>query len=158
MAAKHQWFADDGLIDGYFEDIWTQFERRQQLGPNKAHFPESSKSILVVAPHNVEQAKVEFAGLSFQVETDSRCHGSFTGEATERDSWIANKVGDWLYSIKKLASAARANPQSAHSALQRSVQQEWQYLRRTTPHIESCFHLVLGKAMQEEFLPALFKR
>ena len=118
----------------------------------------STLSILVVAPHYVEQAKVKFAGLTFQVETGSRYHGSFIGEATERDNWIANKVGDWVYSIRILAGAARAYPQSAHSAIQRSVQQEWQYLRRTTPNMELCFHLLLGKAMQEEFIPALCKR
>ena len=60
-----------------------------------------------------------------------------------------------MYSIKKLAGAARAYPHSAYSARQRSVQQAWQYLQRTTPPIESCFHL-LEKAMQEEFLLALF--
>ena len=51
--------------------------------------------------------------------------------------------------------AARAFPQSAYSALQRSVQQEWQPLQRTTPNIESCFDL-LEKTMQEEFLPTIF--
>ena len=50
--------------------------------------------------------------------------------------------------------AARAYPQSAYSPHQR-WQQEWQYLLRTTPNIESCFHL-REKAMQEEFLPARF--
>ena len=54
-----------------------------------------------------------------------------------------------MYTIKKLAGAARAYPQSASSALQRSVQHEWHYLQRTTPIIESCFDLL-------EFLPALF--
>ena len=58
-------------------------------------------------------------------------------------------------SIKKLPGAARGYPQSAYSALQRSVQREWQYLQRTTPNVESCFDL-LETAMQEEFLPALF--
>ena len=56
-AAKQQWFADDGSTAGKFADIRAQFERLQQLGPNYGYFPESSKSILVVAHHNVEQAK-----------------------------------------------------------------------------------------------------
>ena len=64
--------------------------------------------ILGVAPHNVEQAKVEFAGLNFQVETGSSYLGSFIGEATERDRWIASKADDCVYSIKNLAGAARA--------------------------------------------------
>ena len=138
-AAIQQWYADDGSTAGNFADIRTQFERLQQLGPNYGYFPESSKSILVVAPHNVEPAKIEFAGLNFQVETDSRYLGSFIGEATKRDSWIANKVDDWVQSIKKLAGAARAYPQSAYSAHHRSGQQEWQSLQHTTHSIEFWF-------------------
>ena len=73
-----------------------------------------------------EQAEVEFAGLNFKVETGSRYLGSFIGEAKENESWIAHKVDDWVNRIKKLAGAARPYPQSASSALQRSVNQEWQ--------------------------------
>ena len=57
-----------------------------------------------------------------------------------------------MYSIKKLGGATRANPQSAYAL---STKPEWQYLQRTTPNLESCFHL-LETATQEEFLPALF--
>ena len=63
LAAKQPWLS---------EDVRAQFERRQQLGPNYGDFPESSKSILVVAPHNIKQVKVEFTGLDLQVETGSR--------------------------------------------------------------------------------------
>ena len=45
--------------------------------------------------------------------------------------------------------------ESAYSALQRSVQQEWQVLQRTTTNIESCVDLI-EKAMKVEFLPARF--
>ena len=61
---------------------------------------------------NVEQAKIEFA-----VETGSRYLGSFIGETAERDSWIANKEGDWVCSIKKLAHTVLFYAHSAYSAL-----------------------------------------
>ena len=79
-----------GSTAGNFANIRSQFEGLQHLGPNHGYFPISVKSILVGAPHNVEQAKVEFAGLTFQVDTGARYLGSFKGEVTERDSWIAN--------------------------------------------------------------------
>ena len=82
--AQQQWFADDGPTAGN-ADIRAQFDRLQQLGPNYGYFPESSTSILVVAPNNVKQAKVEFDGLKLQVETGSRYLGSFIGEATKRE-------------------------------------------------------------------------
>ena len=43
---------------------------------------------------------VEFAGLNCLVETCSRYLGSFKGEATERDSSIANKVDDSFKSLQ----------------------------------------------------------
>ena len=52
------------------------------LVPTTGYFPESSKSILVVAAHNVEEANVEFAGLKFQVEIGSRYLGSVIGKPT----------------------------------------------------------------------------
>ena len=60
-----------------------------------------------------------------------------------------------MYSIKKLAWGQHVPTHRVHIPLTSARQQEWQYLLRTTPNIESCFHL-REKAMQEEFLPALF--
>ena len=131
--------------------VWT-FLRRSHWSTDLAKVDSTtSQNNRSVAPHRVEQPKFEFAGLNFQVGTGSRYLGSFIGETTERDSWIANKENDWVYSIKKLAGTC---PQGAYSAFQRPLQQEWQYLQRTTPNTESCFDL-LEKTMQEEFLPEL---
>ena len=87
-------FADDGSTAANFAEIRAQFEWLQHLGPNHGYFPESSKNILVVAPHHVEQAKVQFAGLNLQVETNSRYLGSFIGNTTERNSSIAKNLND----------------------------------------------------------------
>ena len=68
------------MMDQLPESLQTsraQFERLQQLSPMYGYFPESSKSILVVASNNVEQGNVEFAGLNSQVETGSRFSASF---------------------------------------------------------------------------------
>ena len=152
-AAKQQRLGDDGSTVGKFADIHAQFERRQQLGPNYGYLPDSSKSILVVAPHNVKQAKVEFDCLHFQVETGSRYLGSFIGATRKETVESQTKLMTGYTALKSLR--VQANPQSAFSALQRSVQQDGQYLQCKTPNIESCFDL-LEKAMQEEFLQALF--
>ena len=85
-AAKQQWFEDDGSSAGKFADVRSQYERLQQLGPNYRYFPESLTSILVVALHNVEQAKGDFAGLNFQGKIGSHYLSSFVGKAMESDS------------------------------------------------------------------------
>ena len=70
-------------MKGYFADIRAQCERLQKLVPNYRYLPEWSKSIQVQAPHNVEQAKFEFAGLKYQLETGSRQLVSSICEATD---------------------------------------------------------------------------
>ena len=89
-AANQQWFSDDVSTSGKIAD-GVRLERLQQLAPNFGYVPEPSKRILVVAPHNCEQAKVELAGLNFQEETGSRYLGSFTGKATERNRQLDRK-------------------------------------------------------------------
>ena len=74
------------MMDPLPESLQTSVRRIQQLGPNYRYLRESSKSILAVALHNVEQAKVELAGLNFQVKTGSHYLGSFIGKAMESDS------------------------------------------------------------------------
>ena len=88
--AEQQWIAKDGSTAAYFVDICAQFERLQQHSPNYGFLPESSKEILVVAPYSFEQAKVEFTGLNFLVETVSRCKGGAT------ESQLDRKQSRWL--------------------------------------------------------------
>ena len=60
-----------------------------------------------------------------------------------------------MYSIRKLAGAARAYPQRFSSAQYNKNGCIYNALHRTLNEIESCFDL-LEKAMQGEFLAALF--
>jgi hypothetical protein len=58
------------------------FERLLELGPGYGYHTESSKSIVTVVRHNLEQAKVYFIDLAFKVQTGSIYLGGFFGEKT----------------------------------------------------------------------------
>ena len=73
------------ITAGKFADIRTQFERLHQLGPKYGFFLKSWKSILAVTPRNIEQVKVEFTGLNFQVQTGSRYLGRNPRKDSGRD-------------------------------------------------------------------------
>ncbi len=149
------WYADDGGTGGNFQSIKALFQRLQEKGPEYGYYPEPTKSILVVSPENAEQAKFEFGDMGFKVVTGNRYLGSFLGDSSKRDEWIMKKIDQWILGIQKLAVAARSNPQCAYIALQKSLQQQWQYLQRTTENISELF-IPIQRAIHDTFLPALF--
>jgi hypothetical protein len=60
------------------------------------YFPESTKSVLIVAQHNLERAKSVFADLDFKVSTaGERYLGGFIGESSAQDKWLDRKIQYW---------------------------------------------------------------
>jgi hypothetical protein len=129
--------------------------RLQEIGPNYGYFPEPDKSILVVSKDNVEKAKAAFADLKFKVATGHHYLGGFISQEDAHDAWIQEMVDGWSEVIAELAFAAKRFPQSAYSGLQRSLQQEWQFVQRVTKGIGNKFAKV-EEEISQLFLPALF--
>ena len=61
----------------------------------------------------------------------------------------------WDKSEKTLSGVARKYPQSAYKGLQKSLQQDCEFVQRFTPNMGDDFGPV-GKALEEAFIPALF--
>ncbi len=149
------WYADDAGAGGKFNAIRRHFIQLQEIGPNYGYFPEPSKSIIVVASHNLEKAKPYFKDLGFEVVTGCRYLGGFIGEASNQQLWIQEKTEAWVDSIKELAMVAERYPQAAYAGLQKSLQQEWQFLQHVTEGLGNQFQDI-KQALQREVLPALF--
>ena len=64
---------------------------------HSGYFPETSESILVVAPQTAEQAQVEFA-----VTHNNAISAASWVLPRKRDSWTANKVDEWVHNYKSL--------------------------------------------------------
>ena len=69
---------------------------------------------------------------------------------------MGKKVEGWTESIATLAGVALKHPQSAYAGLQKSLQQEWDFMHRLTPGVGAAFAPV-EEALWEVFLPALFQ-
>ena len=69
---------------------------------------------------------------------------------------MGNKVEGRTESLAILAGVALKHPQSAYAGLQKSLQQEWDFVQRVTPGVGAAFGLV-EEALREVFLPALFR-
>ena len=70
-----------------------------------------------------------------QIVTGSRYLGGFVGELGAEQRWVQTKVEGWAESVKNLAGVARKHLQSAYVGLQKSLQQEWEFVQRVTPGI-----------------------
>ena len=55
-----------------------------------------------------------------------------------------------------LSGVSHKHPQSAYAGLQKSLQQEWDFVQRVTPGVGEAFGQV-EEALQEIFVPALFR-
>ena len=103
------------------------------------YYPETTKNILVVAYRNVPQAKEYFRGMGITVVTGSRYLGRFVGGREAEARWIKEKVKGWAESIQTLGWVARKHPHYAFAGLQKSLQQEWEFMQRFTPEIGDAF-------------------
>jgi hypothetical protein len=151
---EQPWYTDNAGAGGKFDRIRSQFLRLVKLGPTFGYFPESTKSILIVAQHNLESATSVFVDLHFKVKTGERYLGGFIDEPAAQDEWLDRKIQYWSKAMAGLAVAAAKFPQSAYSGLQRSLQQEWQFVQRIVKDIGGKFPFV-EKEMNQTFLPAL---
>ena len=97
------------------------------------------KSILVVTPGKVAQAEEHLRGMGIRVVTGHRYLGGFLGDVSLEKEWLATKVEGWTASIATLAGVALKHLQSAYAGLQKSLQQEWDFLQRLTPGVGAAF-------------------
>jgi hypothetical protein len=75
----------------------------------------------------------------------------------EMKEWIGEKADEWTGCIKAIAKVAPLFPQMAYAGIQKSLQQEWQFVQRVIDGIGGEFSEVEA-ALTEVFLPALFEK
>jgi hypothetical protein len=75
--------------------------------------------------------------------------------AENQSDWVRSKMSDWAAVIHKLSLVANCYLQLAYQGLQKSLQQEWQFLKHVTNGLGGVFHRV-AEALSTRFLHALF--
>jgi hypothetical protein len=107
-----------------------------EVGPEKKLKVNSislnKKSILIVEEHNKEKAEAYFKDSDWKVVTGCRHLGAFIGDKAEQREWVEEKAQTWADGVLELSKVVGRHPQAAHAGLQKSLQQEWQFLQRVT--------------------------
>jgi hypothetical protein len=127
------WYANNAGAGAGFTDILAFFERLKEIGPRYGYYPEASKSILVVCQHNLEAATEFFAPQQFGVTTGEQYLCGYIGAQEDQDEWVVRKTTSWTAAVSKLVKVA------VYAGLQKSLQQEWQFLQRVVPGIGDKF-------------------
>jgi hypothetical protein len=81
--------------------------------------------------------------------------GCFIGEDEALNEWLREKTKIWTEAVTDLTSVTQAFPQAAYSGLQKSLQQEWQFVQRVTKGIGPEFASI-EQTLAKTFLPTLF--
>jgi hypothetical protein len=152
--AVQPWYADDSAMVGPIPSIATAQRLLLQLGPRRGYFPEPEKSILISKPDTAPTDLAELTEFNFNHSHGHRYLGGFIGSGAEEANWVDPQIAHWVDGIIALSKVARRYPQTAYAGLVHSLQAEWQYLQRVTPHIGPAF-APLESAISEIFLPTL---
>jgi hypothetical protein len=155
MQVKQPWYADNAGAGGNFQSIRYFLQRLQEIGPDFGYFLELTKSIIIVHEHNLKVVRTAFADLKFKVNTGNQYLGGFIGEEDALRSWLKEKTTLWTEAIHKISLATKNFPQSPYAGLQKSLQQEWQFVQRVVKDICGSF-IGLEEALSKAFLPSLF--
>ena len=134
--AKQIWYADDSSADGNIKSLKKWWDKLQKLGPSFGYFINSTKSLLVVKEHCLEEAQSILEDTGIQVTSaGGRYLGSVIGDSSFREAFVRKKVGQWTLKLERLADIAASQPQAAYSALTFSLKHRWSFIARTTKDI-----------------------
>ena len=80
--------------------------------------------------------------MGLKVVTGIRYFWWFIGYGEAEKRWMTGKFEGWKESVRILAGISRKHLQSSYARLQKSLQQEWEFIQRVTPGIEDTFRPV----------------
>ena len=83
--------------------------------------------------------------------------GAALGTQEFKESFVTQKVNQWVTEIELLSNIAKSQPHAAHAAFTHGMTSKWTYLCRTMPDIDQLL-LPLEKAIRTKLLPALTGR
>jgi hypothetical protein len=72
-----------------------------------------------------------------------------------RVQWVEEKAQTWADGVLEPSKVVGRHPQAARAGLQKSLQQEWQFLQRVTNRLSNEFEVV-EEALATKLLPSLF--
>ena len=109
------WYAEDSGAGGKFPNIMEHLRDLQARVPAQGYYPDLIKSVLVLAPGNVDWAEDQFRGLGIKVVTGHRYLGGYIGDKEAEGMWLAENIKEWTELVEILAKVSQKHPKSAYA-------------------------------------------
>ena len=152
---KQAAFADDLTGVGKLKPLKIWWNMILEYGPYIGYHAKPSKSWLIVKKEYLEEAKILFKNTGLNITSEGRKHlGAAVGSETFKESYVKDKIENWIIQIKELAKIAWVEPHLAYSAFVKGFRHKFNYLMRTIPEIDALFK-PLDLVIDDFLLPAL---
>ena len=111
-------FADDLNGTGKTISLLKWCKYLLLYGPKICYFPEPSKFLLIVKSQYLEEATHLFKDSpQVKITDDGRKHlGAAVGSNNFKESYVINKIDEWMRQLSVLSTIARTQPHSAYIA------------------------------------------
>ena len=152
---KQIWYADDATAGGTLHNLQGWWNQLLQSGPDFGYYANAPKTWLIVKQEHFALANEIFADLGVQITVDGRRHlGAALRTRSFDETYVRNKVQEWVGEVARLSSIASSQPQAAYAALTHGLYSKWTFLMRAVPHVGHLFQ-PLEEAIRHNLIPAL---
>ena len=100
--ANQTWYSNDSSSVGIFSNVELYFNSLKRLGLGHGYYPEPSKRVLIVHPHNIKYKKMFGLRNGFKVCTDLRYLGGFIGDNESKHDWLDERTNIWEQNVTKI--------------------------------------------------------
>lgn len=159
---RQTWYADDSAAGGGVQPVFEWFLILLKNGPAVRYLLQLFKCVLLVKPEHLEKAQAIFADYletptrpGIKIVTGARFLGGFIGTEAEKEAFVRGKVGEWVKKIDAVSTAAIRYPQSAHAAMQRCLQAQWDFSMRAIDAAADAYQPITT-ALRTRYMPKLF--
>ena len=107
-----------------FTRLETYFDSLTRHVPGRGYHPESTKSVLIVHPENLEAEKLFGARHRFRVCTSARYLGGYIRDDESKRDWMIERTLTWEKNISTIIKAMGKYTQESYAAMVREIQPE----------------------------------
>ena len=149
------WYADDATAASKLHNLKNWWQFLAENGPKFGYFPKASKTILVVKPQHLEQAKVIFKDTGISIDNGGTRHlGGALGTDDFMQAYVRRKVQKLVEELSVLVKIAETQPQAAYAAFTHGFQSKWTFIQRVIPET-STLYLPIEEKLKQDFLPKI---